>query len=102
MSDQPQDWMAIFDKIPPWAGGVIMALVVSVLRIIYDREETSAVRMVSEAMICGALTLAIGSGVEAAGLGNGWHLFIGGLVGALGSQFVRTIAKSIISKKVDK
>ena len=79
-----------------------MALTVSILRIIYDKEDSTWIRTISEGLICGALTLAIGSGVEALGFGNGWHLFIGGMVGALGSQYIRTFAKKFINTKASK
>lgn len=78
-----------------------MAVMVSVLRVVYDQEETSAVRIILEALICGSLTLAGGSATVALGLGDGWHLFIGGAVGFLGSQSIKQLAIKVIHRKVD-
>ena len=97
MPDNPNNWNYIF---PPWMGGMLMAISMSVLRIIYDKEETNFMRIVLESLICGGLTLSTGSALVAMGYGPEWYLFCGGMIGFMGSQFIRALAKKVIKKKV--
>ena len=87
--------------LPPWAGGLIMAIAVSVLRVVYDKEETSAIRIALESLICGALTVSAGSAVAAMGFGDDWYLFIGGVFGFMGSHSIRMLAMRFLKNKVD-
>lgn len=75
-----------------------MALAVSVLRVIYDGEDNWR-RGIAEVGLCVALTVGIGAAIRAAGFDGYWDLAIGSAVGALGSQFVRSIAKGIIERR---
>lgn len=102
MPHDPSNWIKVIEHMPPWLGGALMAMVIAVLRVVYDREETQVTRVLLEAFICGSLTLAFGSGANAIGLGEGWHLFIGGLVGFLGSQAIRNLAYRAIRSRIDK
>ena len=78
-----------------------MAVVVSILRIVYDKEETSFIRIALESLICGALSVAAGSALDAMGYGQNWYLFCGGVIGFMGSQSIRAIANRVITKKLD-
>lgn len=102
MPHDPQNWLDIIKHMPPWLGGMLMAMVIAVLRVVYDKEETHFTRVLLEAFICGSLTLAFGSGADAMGMGDGWHLFIGGLVGFLGSQAIRRLAYRAINSRIGK
>ena len=102
MSDNPDDWVKALENIPPWLGGVLMAVIISVLRVIYDEEETSIVRIALESMICGALSLTFGSIVAAIGANPGWQIFIGGMLGFMGSHTVRRIAMRAVNQRIDK
>ena len=97
------------EKIATWMGSimdsqgfapVVMAMVIAVLRVIYDQQETRLLRVVLEAALCGALALAAKFGVVAAGLDINWAVFIGAGIGYLGSQSVRIIAMKFINGKV--
>ena len=88
-----------FSNPPPWAGGALMAMVISVLRVVYDREETNFVRIALESMICGALSIAAGSALAGMGYGQEWYLFCGGVIGFMGSQSIRALANKFFSKK---
>ena len=77
-----------------------MAITMSVLRVVYDKEETSFFRIMLESLICGGLTLAVGSALVAMGYGPGWYLFCGGTIGFMGSQSIRALAHKLINKKV--
>ena len=70
--------------------GVFMSIIMAVLRIVRDKEESKIFRIAVEALLCGAITFTIGSGVKALGY-EGWDLFVGGTVGAFGSQYVRDL-----------
>lgn len=86
----------------PWIGGIIMAVTMSALRVIYDREETSMIRIGLESLICGALTLSVGSALMAMGYGQEWYLFCGGMIGFMGSQSLRALAYRLFDKKIGK
>lgn len=85
----------------PWIGGVVMAVMISILRIVYDQQETRMSRIVLESLICGALTVTVGSLLEALGYGQDWYLFCGGAIGFMGSQSVRAFANKVIDKQND-
>ena len=84
----------------PWIGGFAMAIAISALRVIYDRSETSFTRILLESLICGTLTLAIGSALVAMGYSQEWYLFCGGFIGFMGSQSVRALANKLIDRNV--
>lgn len=87
--------------IPPSASGFLLSVCVAALRVIFNQEETSAMRIVLESLLCGALTLTAGSAIEAAGYDSSWTLFAGGLIGFMGSQTIRVFANRFITKKID-
>ena len=102
MSDNPDDWLKALENIPPWLGGTLMAVIISILRVIYDEEETSTVRTCLESMICGGLSLTFGSAVAAMGANPGWQIFIGGMLGFMGSHTVRRLAMKVLNQRIDK
>ncbi len=77
-----------------------MAVMISIIRVVYDREETSLLRILLESLICGFLSLAAGSAFAAMGYGDGWYLFAGGVIGFLGSQTIRALAYKIIDRRI--
>ncbi|MCP3673018.1 MAG: phage holin, lambda family [Gammaproteobacteria bacterium] len=85
-------------NIPPWLGGVLMAVAMSIVRVIYDSSETSLKRIFAEAFICGALTVASGSALIEMGYGSGGYLFCGGFIGFMGSQAIRAAAHKFLDK----
>lgn len=76
-----------------------MAVVISFLRVVYDKEETNFFRIMLESLICGALTITTGSALSAMGYSENWYLFCGGVIGFMGSQSIRALAYAIIKKK---
>ena len=80
--------------------GVIMSILMSVLRILRDKEESKFSRIMIESLLCGAISFTIGSAVHAMGY-EGWDYFIGGMVGMAGSQWVRAIAMRFVRNKVE-
>jgi len=80
-------------------GGAIMAMVISIVRVIYDRKETNFLRIMMESVICGALSVSAGSALDAMGYGQNWYLFCGGVIGFMGSQSIRALANKYISTK---
>ena len=104
MPDNPNTWTDLLSRIPAemWEGG-IMAVVISTLRVIYDKEETKPIRIVMEAVICGLLAMTAHYGIAALGFDtSNWTPFIGGVIGYLGSASVRSLALKLLNKKVEK
>jgi len=83
-----------------WIGGAMLAILTSVLRVVYDQEETRPLRIFLESAICGSITVTFGSALVAMGYDQSWYLFIGGSVGFMGSQWIRALANRLINKKI--
>lgn len=84
---------------PPILMSTVLAIVIAILRVVYERQETSALRMILEAVLCGALALMAGSAIKALGMSEDWTLFAGGAIGFVGSQSIRAYADSFINSK---
>lgn len=93
-----QLWLALSN--PLWQG-VIMAVVVSLLRIIWEAKETSKRRILVEALICGALSLVASSLIEWMTWPPGLSVAAGGTIGFLGVTAIRELVTRFIGKKVD-
>ena len=72
----------------------------AVLRIVHNKKKSKIFRITVKALLCGAITFTIGSGVKALGY-EGWDLFIGGTVGAFGSQYVRALGQAWVKRKAE-
>jgi len=81
--------------------GVLLAMALAVLRVIYDRQETSRIRILLESLICGGLSLTASAAITAMGLDDGWAMFAGGVIGYFGSTQVRLFSYKIINKQID-
>lgn len=93
-----QVWMALSN--PLWQG-VIMAIVVSLLRILNDAKETSKRRILLEALICGCLSLVASSLIEWMTWPPSLSVAAGGTIGFLGVTAIRELVNRFIGRKVD-
>ncbi|RML40322.1 Holin, partial [Pseudomonas syringae pv. ribicola] len=91
-------WMALSN--PLWQG-VIMAIVVSLLRILNDAKETSKRRILLEALICGCLSLVASSLIEWMTWPPSLSVAAGGTIGFLGVTAIRELVTRFIGRKVD-
>jgi lambda family phage holin len=98
----PDRILNFLHSMEPEAGGVLMAIFISMLRVIYDKDETRVIRVLLESFLCGAVALTINSGVVALGFGHSWAVFIGGSVGYFGSARIRIFAMDYLSRKAGK
>jgi len=85
----------------------LFAFMVALVRIARDQSETSSVRQINEAFVCGLLTVTGTLGLQALMLSMGIDegrippmmyaasIFIGGAVGNLGSQWTRNFARRV-------
>lgn len=96
------DWIKALNDLPPEIAGMIMAMFMAVIRVIYDDQETKALRIFLESLLCGGLSLTASYGITALGLNINWAIFAGGVIGYLGSATVRSAAFRFITKKIDK
>ena len=102
MDQSPKVLAELLNSLPPYLLGALLSMVISVLRVIYDKEETKPLRVILESLLCGVLSLTISSGITALGMNDNWAIFAGGTIGYFGSTSVRAIAVKIVNKKVDK
>ncbi|RML72903.1 hypothetical protein ALQ90_200227 [Pseudomonas savastanoi pv. savastanoi] len=91
-------WMALSN--PLWQGA-IMAIIVSLLRILYDAKETSKRRIFFEALICGSLSLVASSLIEWMTWPPSLSVAAGGTIGFLGVTAIRELVTRFIGRKVD-
>ena len=93
--------MESFNRLPPELAGVLMAMVIAVIRVIYDKEDARPVRVMLEAFICGGLSLTASSAIIAMELDVNWAIFAGGTIGYFGSATVRQFALKLLRRKID-
>lgn len=91
-------WVAL--STPSWQG-VIMAVIISFLRVLYDAKETSKVRILLESLICGALSLSASSIIEWMDWPPSLSVGAGGAIGFIGVTAIRELIVKFLGKKVD-
>ena len=96
MPDNPNTWL----RMPPELMGVILAMAIGLVRVIYDRKETRPIRVIMESLICGGLSLTSTSAIIALDLDSNWAIFAGGAIGYFGSTTIRAIAVRLIEKRM--
>jgi len=77
---------------------MVMAAMVSVFRIVYDRSETTWQRIMTESVLCGLLSFALSAGAAYFAIPDGVAVFIGGAVGFVGVVKVRAVALKALEK----
>lgn len=102
MPDKPDTWAKLWIALsnPLWQGA-IMAIIVSLLRVLYDAKETSKRRIFFEALICGALSLVASSLIEWMAWPPSLSVAAGGTIGFLGVTAIRELVTRFIGRKVD-
>ena len=102
MPDKPDTWAKFLEVVsnPLWQGA-IMAVIVSLLRVMYDAKETSKRRIFFEALICGALSLVASSLIEWMAWPSSLSVAAGGSIGFLGVTAIRELVTRFIGRKVD-
>lgn len=99
----PSFWQSLYLSIttsPIWQGSVLAA-VIAALRVLYDDQETRIVRVILEALLCGALALCVSSIVEMLSLPPSATVTIGGAIGFIGVTALRDNLLKIINRKID-
>ena len=85
-------------NLEPLTLDVIMSVIVSISRMIYDNE-TSFKRGVSEVVLCTSFTFIGGYSLLLIGLDPKWCIAIGGTIGGLGNITIRSLVKKFINQK---
>lgn len=91
----------MLDQMPPECKAITLASVMGLIRVIKDGKPR-LIRQLIEVPFCGSLALVAGYGVEAFDIPNQEvvSLFIAGCIGALGSDFVRAIARRFTAARI--
>lgn len=89
----------MWDKVSPDIQAILLAMVLSAFRIIYDRKETHPIRVAMESVICGLLAKAFYHFTVAIEVSPDWAIFGGGMIGFLGTYTVRAAAIRFIKKE---
>jgi lambda family phage holin len=96
------DFKEVMDNLPPGVFNFFYALVISLLRVLYNEEETKPVKIVLEVLMCGFLGM--GAGWATVALGGSVELahFAAATVGYIGQQEFRRLALKFLDRKLDK
>ena len=102
MPDKPDTWAKIWLALsnPLWQGA-IMAITVSLLRVMYDAKETSKRRILFESLICGSLSLVASSVIEWMTWPPSLSVAAGGTIGFLGVTAIRELVTRFLGRKAD-
>ena len=101
MPDKPDTWAVAFAWLndhSPLMGAAFLSAAMAVLRITYGGGTRR--QMLVEGAICGGLTVTIISGLEFFGLPQTMSTFVGGWVGFLGVEKIRTLADRYLGTKL--
>ena len=101
MPDKPDTWAVAFAWLndhSPLMGAAFLSAGMAVLRITYGGG--SRRQMLVEGAICGGLTVTMISGLEFFGLPQTMSTFVGGWVGFLGVEKIRTLADRYLGTKL--
>lgn len=79
--------------------GALLALAIAFLRITYHGGRGQ--RRLIEALLCGLITLAVDTGVRLLGIPDDATPFIGGMVGLLGVDTLRSLAERRIDARLN-
>lgn len=96
-------WQIIYSILSsnPNLQGAILATLIAALRVFYDNKETTLFRVFIEALLCGSLSLCVGSLIEIYGLPESAVITIGGAIGLIGFSALRNKLLKIINRKMD-
>lgn len=102
MPDKPDSWAKIWLALsnPLWQG-LIMAVVISFLRVLYEARETKPWRIILESLICGCLSLVASIIIEWMEWPPSASIVAGGAIGFLGVTVMRELLLRVINRKVD-
>lgn len=81
--------------------GALMAFLIACLRVMYDGKETHKVRVVLEALLCGALSLCATSLIKWLNMPADMAIAIGGAIGFIGVNTMREKILHLIDRKMD-
>jgi lambda family phage holin len=91
-----------FPRVPPELAGLVIALIMSFLRVMYDGRETKPTRIMLEMAISGGLGLAASYAIRAMGWHLDWCIVASCVIAYLGPLTVRAIALRAIEARVGK
>lgn len=92
----------VFEIAPPYVWGALLAFTIAVLRIHYYSPGSTRRRVLLEAAICGCLSLTLSGSLEWLGAPQSMSVAIGGAVGFIGVNTIKTLALGWLTKKAEK
>ena len=101
MHNDPHSWTEFIDLLQSWwrgdtpMGAVLLSIVMAVRRIAYGGGGWK--KMVLEGLMCGAMTLTAVSALEYFNLPQSLSIAIGGALGFVGVEQVRTVATRVFN-----
>lgn len=96
----PDQLKHLIDAAPAGIFALVSAVILSVLGILGDEKTGKAKRLLTETPTAGCIGYAFGMMAHEFGFGVGTVLVIGTVIGHLGTEYLKTVAKRLIEKKV--
>jgi lambda family phage holin len=90
----------MIDSLPEPFRAALLAMIVALMRILYDGKEPRWTRRLLESALCGAIALAISHLIQALGMSAGWATFLGAAVGLFGADQVREWGRKLADARV--
>jgi len=99
----PENVKSLLENIPPGAwGSAIMAAVLSALRVLGDNQSNKWQRLALETPTAGCIGLLAMMAAVEMGLGPWTAAFIAGMIGHVGTDYVRVLARRFANSRIPK
>lgn len=87
-------------QLRPIIAGVILSMASAFVRMMTDEEKPHLLRVFLEGMTCGLLTVTVAYCFIPLEMHWAWIIFAGGIIGNIGSTYIRMMAKKVIERKI--
>ena len=95
----PEKLIPLWESLPASIRAAIIGSFVAMIRVMYDGREPRVFRRMLECLLCGAISMCVTSLAQAMGASPDYSTFVGGAVGLLGADKVRTLARQAAEKR---
>ena len=99
----PDNIKQFIESVPAGVWGAsVMAVLLSALRILGDAQSKKWQRLAIEVPAAGCIATAVALSLAEFGVGHGTATLVGAMIGHLGTDYVREVARKVVNKRVDK
>ena len=92
-------WIEAIKGLSPESTGVLLAMALALLRMLYDKRGITKTQILIEVLICGLISLTLSAAIKASGFDESWQIVGGGIVGLAGYSVIRVLTLDFLKKK---